>query len=48
MSNFKVQMKPKVQISKKLMETGILSHDSMVQSSSSWILIFDIPLAFEL
>jgi hypothetical protein len=48
MSNFKVQMKPKAQISKKPMKAGILFHDSMIQSLSFWVLSFDIPLAFEL
>jgi hypothetical protein len=48
MANFKVQMKPKAQISKKPREIGILSHDSIIRSLSFWILSFDIPLAFEL
>jgi len=48
MSNFKVQMEHKDQISKKPRETGILSHDSTIGSFSFWILSFDIPLAFEL
>jgi hypothetical protein len=48
MSNFKVQMKPKAQISKKPREIGILLRDFMIRSLSFSILTFDIPLTFEL
>ena len=48
MANFKIQMKPKAQISKETGESRILFHDSMILSLSFWILSFDIPLTFEL
>jgi hypothetical protein len=48
MSNFKVQMKPKAQISKETGEGRVLFHDSRIWCLSFCILSFDIPLTFEL